>query len=105
MDETTVTQILFQDIASNLATFQLAGMAVSSLLALIGVVLAARAGTALSEARHLYGQVIQAEKSLQLHRDTSGFIPNPAVARTTAFRAKTPSQEKKRSPRQNHRRR
>lgn len=54
MQQEEVSAVLLQDIQSNMALFQIGGLLLSLLLAVIGVVLAIRAYAVLSEARELY---------------------------------------------------
>ncbi len=66
MENQEAAALLMQDVETNLAALQLAGVAATLALALIGVVLSMRAYAVLAEARSLYWQ------ASKLFTDVSG---------------------------------
>jgi len=65
MQQEEVTAVFFRDIESNIALFQLGGLVLSLILALIGIVMAMRAYAVLSEARALYWEASSAPEKMR----------------------------------------
>jgi len=96
MEEATVAATLVNDIQSNLAVLQIAGFAVTTILAMIGIFLASRAYAILNDARTLYWRSNQIRETARAQMAlANGRRANADTINACARRQKIPVNRRK----------